>query len=299
MLSSLRKAPETRARGKLDPLVQTMPVQAGRAALQLEVDGEVVPYRQVALSAQVKGRIVSKGEACQAGHYVQRGELLLMIDPRDYDLEVQRTQQLIKQTEVNIEELDVEHANTEEMMALADEDLALQARELERVRSLVERQATSQSAVDTAQRGRIQAVNTLHALRNQNRLLETRRGRFLSEKERLLVDLQRAMLDRQRCEIRAPMDGVIVEDTVEQDDFVQPGAHAGADRGYGSRRSAFRFETESTALALGECRAAHRRSGPAAYQLRTAEFADFRQLRCRRHSLRLAGRPCRVTMRRA
>jgi multidrug efflux pump subunit AcrA (membrane-fusion protein) len=109
------------------------------------------------------------------------------------------------------------------LLKLAEADLKLQHRELVRLESLMRQQATSQASLDTAQRAQIQAENAALALTNDQRVLTTRRGRFLSDKERLLVQLEQAMLNRQRCEITAPMDGMITSDAVEQDDFVQPG----------------------------------------------------------------------------
>ena len=222
-LSKLRKPPERRQNVSLAPLVQTSTVKSGVGQLELEVDGEAIPFRQVTLAAQVAGTIVDKSDRCRAGQFVKSGELLLQIDPQDYDLTIERTQKLIQQTEVNIEELDVERTNTEQLITLAQDDLVLQDREIERVKNLLRQRASSEGALDTARRSRIQAQNALKQLENQLRLLTTRRGRLMSDKDRYHVDLRQAKLDRERCQIVAPMDGVIVSDPVEKDDYVQPG----------------------------------------------------------------------------
>ena len=220
---TIRDAPQTQRPVSLAPLVETVALRVGGDELHVEADGEVIPFRQISLASQVSGRIVHKTEACQAGQYVHKGELLVQIDPRDSDLEVRRTQELIKQTEVSIEELDVEIASTRELIALAEQDKKLQQNELDRIRKLIDRKATSQAALDTALRSGIQVDNTLQTLQSQSQVLRTRRGRLLSDKDRLLVDLEKAMLDRERCDIVSPMDGVVVRDAVEQDDFVQRG----------------------------------------------------------------------------
>ena len=223
-LQTLKKEQVKTDNKRLAPLVQCAAAVLSDGRLDLEADGEVIPFRQISLAAQVAGRVVHKEPFCQAGQFVTKGTLLLTIDPRDFELEIRRIQELMKQTEVNIEELDVERRNTEQLVKLSETDLELQLRDLERYEQLRERQAASQSALDTARRGRIQAENSLQTLNNQIRLLDTRRGRFLSEKDRLAVELEQAMLNRKRCDIVAPMDGMITEDPIEQDDYVQRGA---------------------------------------------------------------------------
>jgi multidrug efflux pump subunit AcrA (membrane-fusion protein) len=223
-LSNLKKPPETVDRLRPAPLVETAEVQLSSENLQLDTDGEVVPYRHISLAAQVAGRIVFKATESRAGSFVRQGTRLLQIDPRDYDLAIESIQEQLKQIEVQIEELDVERSNGEKLLELAREDVTLQKREVARAESLIEQRASSQSILDTARRAQIQAANAAQTLENQLQLIDTRRGRFLSNKDQLLVELRRAQIDRERCDITAPMDGVITEDLVEEDDFVQPGA---------------------------------------------------------------------------
>ena len=222
-LSSLRQVPEAHSVERMPPMVATVPVSTSSTGLKLEAQGEVVPYREVTLSAEVIGRIQSKADNCRAGRFVRQGDLLLTIDPRDYDLAIERIQQSVKQTEVSVEELDVEQENVNSLVQLAESDRELQLEELDRYRALFEKRAASQASLDTARRGRIQVQNAVQTLKNQLALLRTRRGRLLREKDRLLAELQQAMLDRERTEIRAPIDGVVAEDLVERDDYVQRG----------------------------------------------------------------------------
>jgi multidrug efflux pump subunit AcrA (membrane-fusion protein) len=224
ILSGMRESPETRILERLPPVVTTVPVVACSEQLKLKAEGEVVPYREVTLSAEVPGRIFTKAEQCRAGHYVRQGELLIKIDSRDYELEMERIRQSVKQTEVNVEELDVEQANIRLLIELAESDKKLQQEALDRYRALFEQRATSQANLDNARRGQIQAENAVQTLVNQRTLLQTRRGRLLREKDRLLAELEKAILDRERTEIRAPISGVITEDLIEQDDYVQRGA---------------------------------------------------------------------------
>ncbi len=222
-LSALRTSPETRISKSKPPGVSTVPIVTNGTSLELEVEGEVVPSREVTLAAEVGGRIAKKSPVCRAGNFVDQDCILLQIDPRDYDLEIQRIQQQIAETEVSIEESDVEAANNAQLLELTQSDLVLQAKEMKRVESLLSQRVTSQATLDTARRAEIQARNAVQLRENQARLIRTQRGRYLRVKDRLLIELEKAMLDRNRTEIRAPMSGIITEDLVEQDDYVQKG----------------------------------------------------------------------------
>ena len=67
VLSGLKKAPNTKAKGKQPPSVETRVVAANDGAVELQVDGEVIPFREVTLSAEVDGRIAIKEEKFLAG----------------------------------------------------------------------------------------------------------------------------------------------------------------------------------------------------------------------------------------
>ncbi|MCA9199350.1 MAG: HlyD family efflux transporter periplasmic adaptor subunit [Planctomycetales bacterium] len=220
---ALREPPPSREVGRQPPLVEVGTVKPADNQLSLEVDGEVVPSRQTTLASQVAGRIEKKSSACQAGNYVAKGTLLLQIDPSDYDLAIQRIQESVAQANVSLEEIDVEKSNLAELVQLAETDIRLQDREIKRIETLMAKNASSQADLDTVLRAEIQTRTNLQSLRNQASLLETKRSRLIREKESLLVQLEQATLDRKRTTITAPMDGVITDDIVEEDDFVQPG----------------------------------------------------------------------------
>ncbi len=65
--------------------------------LHLEVDGTVVPFREARVAAEVAGRVIYKADECEAGSYVRKDQLLMRIDPTDYQLEVQRLTRLQEQ----------------------------------------------------------------------------------------------------------------------------------------------------------------------------------------------------------
>ena len=122
-----------------------------------------------------------------------------------------------------LDELDVERSNTEGLITLAEEEVALQKKELRRVESLARTNVASQSELDSTRRAELTARNSVLTLKNKVRLLSARRGRLEQEKERIGAELAKAKLDRARTELRAPIDGVIMHSEVEQDGYVSRG----------------------------------------------------------------------------
>ncbi len=205
------------------PLVRTVDVAPHEGGLQIEVDGLVVPHREISLAAEVGGQVRTKAENCEAGSYVEQGQLLIEIDSRDFELEVRRITQELEQADVQLEELEVELSNTQGLVELAQEQLELRKKELARLQKLAEKDYATDSQLDQERQNELSARNQLMTLRNQMQLLRTKRRRLERAKDFTAARLAKAELDLERAKIYAPVDGVIIEDLVEQGDYVAPG----------------------------------------------------------------------------
>jgi len=207
------------------PSVETLPVRSLDAVggkLNLRVDGQVVPFRELTIATEVAGQIVYKDAACQVGSFVEQGHLLIRIDPTDYEHEIERLTKLKAQDYQAIRELDQELVNIDKLMEVAEQDVALQEREIARLRSLPKGYA-SQSELDSAQRVLLQAVNARLNLENQIATLRSRRIRLEAAESLAETQLQMARTNLQRTEIRAPVAGVIYREDAELNSFVQRG----------------------------------------------------------------------------
>ncbi len=212
--------PETK---KDAPLVDTRPVVSHAGDLTIATNGQVVPYREVSLSAEVAGRITEKTDVCRAGKFVRRGQLLLKIDPRDYVLAKKRLTEEFDQAEIAIKELDVEIGNTQSLIELARDDLKLQQDSVDRQTKLVAARATSTAAVDQAKLSLLQARSSLTMFENQLALSRAKKPRLTSATKLIGVRLEQAELDLERTEVKSPIDGMVVVESVEVDSYAQKG----------------------------------------------------------------------------
>lgn len=207
------------------PEVETLPVRSLESVggrLDLEVEGVVVPFREVQIATEVAGRIVHKAAECEAGSYVQEGQLLFRIDPTDYQNEIERLTKLKEQEYQSIRELDQEVINTNRLIEVAEQDVQLQEREIERLRSLPAGFA-SQTELDQAQRARLQAFNSLVGLQNERASLQQRRARLEAAEQLVETQLELARTNLERTEIRSPVSGVVFREDAELNSFVQRG----------------------------------------------------------------------------
>ncbi len=205
-------------------LVTTEPVEAQLDGMDLDLDGLVVPYREITLAAEVAGRVMKKTPAAQAGSYVKKGTLLLEIDPRDYQFEVRRLEKQLEQAAANLEEVNVGRENTQALLKLAEDSLKLQQNEVARLQKLAKKDYVTESALEQEQRSVLTARNLLVGYQNQLRTLATQRTGLESARDLTKVQLEKARLDLSRTKIVSPINGMVVMDSVETDAYINRGA---------------------------------------------------------------------------
>lgn len=216
--------PPTREGADPRPLVDVRPVAAAPASFEIVAHGTVVPKREVAVAAEVSGRVLRTSDECKAGRFVAAGTLLVEIDPTRYQLEIQKLLSEAKQIDVDLAQHDLERENTERLAAIAEEDMAIAQRELDRVEGLARLNSASASERDQAVSAVMRTKTALQQLQNSLRLWGQTRDRLLAQKELVETRLRIAKLDLEKTKVVAPIDGVVAEEYVEQSAYVQPGA---------------------------------------------------------------------------
>lgn len=200
-----------------------MAVARQDAGISFEVNGVVVPFREIQLSAEVSGRICFRSDNCRIGHTVKKDEVLFRIDPQSYELEVGRLQEQLKQAEANFHEADVQIAAGKRQIDLAKENLAIKEREVKRYDKIDDPGVYSKSELDTARLSELQARDALQTEIDQLELLQAHRKSLQSACNLAARQIDKAKLDLKRTEIRAPIDGMVTQEPVEQGNYIQQG----------------------------------------------------------------------------
>lgn len=191
--------------------------------LELRVDGVVVPYREVAIAAEVSGRVITKSPQCEAGRYVKQGQLLVEIDPTDYQQDIDRLTRMREQDYEALKEVDQEIINGKRLVELATDDVTLQEREVKRFESMPSGYA-SQGELDRARKSLLTAVQNKVSFENQLSLLAARRSKLEAAERLATTQLRTAEINLERTKIYSPVDGVIVQENAELNSFIQRGS---------------------------------------------------------------------------
>lgn len=110
-----RRVVTPEARGEVLPVVHAISIPAREHRYGVASQGSVLPRTDIQLVAEVSGRVVAVSPSFAAGGFFEAGEVLVEIDPRDYELAVTRARAGLAEAEVRLqrEEAEAEVARRE------------------------------------------------------------------------------------------------------------------------------------------------------------------------------------------
>ncbi len=85
-----------------DPLVRVVSVRTVSVALSVTAQGTVLPRTETTLASQVAAAVVSTSPHFEAGGFFERGEALVQLDRREYELKVERASAQVAQAELRL-----------------------------------------------------------------------------------------------------------------------------------------------------------------------------------------------------
>jgi RND family efflux transporter MFP subunit len=221
---SAKDAPPERVVEQPPPLlVETVSLQASASSFPIHVSGNVVPRREVTLSAEVAGAVIEKGDSIESGRYVRKGMPLLRIDPSRFELEFKQLASELRQVAADLQRLATEEQGTNSLIKLAQREADISTAAFKRVKDLALKDATTNAQLETAERTELQARNALTALLNQRALIPVQRERLAAQQKLTELKQQQAQLNLDRTRILAPFTGVITAIDVERGNYVQVG----------------------------------------------------------------------------
>ena len=170
------------------PVVRSIQVQTGPRPVIIRGEGTVRPLREIALVPEVSGKAISVSPALVDGGDFRKGDILLRIDPVDYQLAVTLAEAKVKDSESRLE--------------LAKEEAAVAREEWRLLRS------------EDAEGG--DEPPPLVAKEPQ---LAAARARLEADR----ADLRRTILNLKRTVLRAPFGGRVSQESVDVGQYVTTG----------------------------------------------------------------------------
>ncbi|MGI9385599.1 MAG: efflux RND transporter periplasmic adaptor subunit [Methyloligellaceae bacterium] len=128
--------------------VKTAPVDFSNYQPDLRLYGETIVGRRVELRALVAGKVIETGKALREGGLVKKDDVLLRIDPFEYEGALDEARARLKEARARATELDAAFANEQDALRRSKEQLTIARRDLERAIPLAKRGTVSKKVAD-------------------------------------------------------------------------------------------------------------------------------------------------------
>lgn len=137
--------------------VTTAPIILGDYPVNIEVLGQVIPARETSLKAQVSGEIIQVSNNFIPGGFFKKDEMILNIDPSNYELDIKTKNAALKQTKASYSlEIGQQKVAKEEIAILErstgrklkNSDLALRKPQLQQAKANM---ATARASLEIAE----------------------------------------------------------------------------------------------------------------------------------------------------
>ncbi|WP_022668053.1 efflux RND transporter periplasmic adaptor subunit [Desulfospira joergensenii] len=210
------------------PSVRVVKASPESQAMVVEAFGTVKPRKLVRVSVEVPGRIEVIHPAFVEGGFIPKGDLLVGIDRRVYDLDRQAAAVRVRQTRAEIRSLNQDIENLKKDVELSKTNVELALKEMKRIRALSMNDFASKNSLDKAEQAHLGARIQLQGI--ENRLTLT--GPLMEQKKAALamaeVDFQRADLAFQKARIKSEFNGWVLEKHAELGEVVSAGQFLGS-----------------------------------------------------------------------
>lgn len=223
-----RTRPEQRKGGKVIPKVLAPPIRP-RLNYRVEIVGygSARPRVQLEITPQVGGIVVEKAPNFLSGKYVRKGQVLFRIDRTDYDLSVKRAERRIDLIKAQLSQLVQEQKNLTESRKIESERVELAGEQLKKAVKLLEKNAASENEVDLARETLLVRKSQLQKILNSLALIRSQRRRLDAELASAGAELDQAKVNLDRCTLRSPVTGRVLESRIEVGQTARAGGVCG------------------------------------------------------------------------
>lgn len=226
-LYATKAKPEKIEREESIPLAEVIIAEPSSETMKVEAFGTVQPRKSVKIIAEVPGRIEYINPLFVEGGFLKKGDLLIGIDSRTYELNRDASIVNIKQAKADIEKLKQEIANYKTDIILAEKNLKLSTSEFNRMEKLSKGNYATKNQLDSSEMAYLQATMKVQDISNRLSLTDS----VMEQKQGVLkmarVDLEKAKLALEKTDIKADFAGYVMEKYVEEGEFVSTGQPLG------------------------------------------------------------------------
>jgi membrane fusion protein, multidrug efflux system len=195
--------------------VNVQEVQHKDQSIDLLLFGTLVAARDVELRSLVAGEVVEVSPNFREGGILNKGELLISVDPFDYQASLDENQAGLLEAKSRLSELLATQKSEKTALARDSEVLEREIRNVERSESLSKRGNISEKALDDARSALTRQRQAVELRQAQLDILTARIGQQKAVIDRLEVGVRRAERDLKNTRLVAPFRGYLAEVNAE------------------------------------------------------------------------------------
>ncbi|MGF1579874.1 MAG: efflux RND transporter periplasmic adaptor subunit [Gemmataceae bacterium] len=155
--------------------------------------------------------------------YARRRQRLLLIDPTDYQLEIERLEAELDEAISLVREALVEERNAQRLLALSQQQEKLADLRRLRIQDLVTKDAATETDFETAVLEFLNAKNGRVQIENALKMTKPKLTKYVATISIAKAKLAKAKVELQRTEVFSPVNGRIAETYVEDNMYVTRG----------------------------------------------------------------------------
>jgi len=190
--------------------------------------GVIKPDMVLAAKAEVSGRVTYIHPQLKKGEIFSKGTLLLIIDDKDYLLQLKQAQADLLVNKANLQEMTLSIENNELELSLALEKLQVRNSEYARMFKLSKTGVVSKSSLNSEKQNLLQQKQEVQQLENKKTLLPSTLAVMKAQLEISKANLEKSKRDLARTQITMPFDGRISEVYTELNQYVTAGGLSSA-----------------------------------------------------------------------
>lgn len=186
--------------------------------------GHVEPSVILKAKSEVSGKVIYVHPGLKKGGSLPKDEVVLRIEPTTFEITLDQSKAGLAGSQSSLAQLEAEEASTRKALIIAQQNLNVGIKELERLQALVDKNLVTRSAVDKEAQKVLSLRQQVQDVQGKIASYESRKAATLAQIKQSEGQVNQSQDTLGRTEIRLPFDARVGVVSVEVGEFTQAGS---------------------------------------------------------------------------